>query len=789
MFQPKAVKVDKKFVPIAQPNFSKGYISTLSNSRMPIDGLAQMVNMTLEQDSVPRPRPPFIPYGSDFDGVCIGIGTFNKIVDGAPEYWEISMQNVPYNTEQTVATTGSPTGGYFTLTYSGQTTGHIPYNASAAQVVTALAALSNIGIGNVSATGGALPTAISVQFIGTLANTDVATMTTTYTGLSGGTTPTSTVTLTQTGGPIATVYIRKDGETWTAVTSGAPTYATTDWVTFTQGAAVDSSGDRDDRVYISDGVTNMSYYDLEADAIVQYTGLSAPSTPTVVANGSLGGSNYTQYYRITANNEGGESAASASGNVGITTARDFWTSGGTITVSWTSVSGAVSYSVYTADQSGAEAYLATVSGVTFTDDGSLQINTNKLAPNNDSSSGPILKTMINANNQLFGCGDPDNPSYLWYSGQGQHFGDFGFNPLGGGYVGIDYGGDTIPTVPFSFEDGKGNPVLSILTHGPAGRGKLIHLTFTTTTVGTQSITQPSVYEASSKDGTPAPRGVSIYNNNAYYCTGTAFKTTGIKPNVINILSTDTISNQLLPDLQNLSLGGIAGAVAQEYLGKIYFAVPVAGSATNNEIWILDLTRGGLWILRWPVNVDHIWLYEDNSGNAHLLTLQGNIVLELDLNRTSTPTQDNGLAFSTSLGSGAMVFDKGGVAMFSSYFTYFKFLSPIGTINISVYGITEDNPTDSDLVGSSIVNANTAPFGDGYGTMMYSNPKARFPTTYSGDIGIVTQLIQSIITEDVEIDEIVNQQSWLITTTQENCDYLLSSVTTTGFTIPRLYSGQ
>ncbi len=390
-------------------------------------------------------------------------------------------------------------------------------------------------------------------------------------------------------------------------------------------------------------------------------------------------------------------------------------------------------------------------------------------------------------NQLYGCGDVTHPSYLWYSGQGQHFGDWSFNPQGGGYVAIDYGGDTIPTVPFSFQDGKGNPVLSVLTYGQAGRGKLFHMTLTTTTVGSTPITYPNVYEASSKDGTPAQRGVALYNNAAYYCTGLTFKTTGIKPNVINILSTQTISDQLYPDLQDISLGALTGAVAQEYLGKIYFAMPVGGSTTNNKMWILDMTRNGLWILDWPVNVQHMWLYEDNFGNSHLVTLQNNIALELDLNRTSTPTQDNGVVFSTDLASGAMTFDKGGVAMFSSYYTYFKFLYPQGTLNIGVYGNTESNNT-SQLLANDTINYQAIVSRVGYGQMTWSNPAALLPTTYSGKVGPVTVTTVNMDVQPLEIDEIVNQQSWEITTNTVGCDYLLSSVTTTGYTIPKLYAG-
>lgn len=48
---------------------------------------------------------------------------------------------------QTVTISGGPTGGTFTLTFNGQTTAAIPYNATALQVQAALQALSNVGTG------------------------------------------------------------------------------------------------------------------------------------------------------------------------------------------------------------------------------------------------------------------------------------------------------------------------------------------------------------------------------------------------------------------------------------------------------------------------------------------------------------------------------------------------------------------------------------------------------------------------------------------------------------------
>jgi hypothetical protein len=104
------------------------------------------------------------------------------------------------NEVQTVTITGTPTGGTFTLTFAGQTTAAIAYNAAASAVVSALEALSNIDTGEVTATGGALPgTAVLVTFVGQYAGVNVAQMTATG-SFTGGTTPAVAVTTSTPGG-------------------------------------------------------------------------------------------------------------------------------------------------------------------------------------------------------------------------------------------------------------------------------------------------------------------------------------------------------------------------------------------------------------------------------------------------------------------------------------------------------------------------------------------------------------------------------------------------------------
>jgi hypothetical protein len=102
---------------------------------------------------------------------------------------------------QTVTVTGSPTGGTYTLTFSGQTTSAIAFDATASAVQSALEALSNIDSGDVVCAGGPHPgTPITVTFGGQYDGEDVPQMTASGAGLTGGTTPTVTVTTTTPGG-------------------------------------------------------------------------------------------------------------------------------------------------------------------------------------------------------------------------------------------------------------------------------------------------------------------------------------------------------------------------------------------------------------------------------------------------------------------------------------------------------------------------------------------------------------------------------------------------------------
>jgi hypothetical protein len=122
---------------------------------------------------------------------------------------------------------GYPTGGTFTLTFGGDETTALAYNASPAAVQTALQALASIGSGNVAVSGVAGKYYL-VEFTGSLADTDVAEITSDFDGLL----PASTI-------DVTTLVVGGGGnnEQQLLVLAVAPVTFADDWAPITNGWA------------------------------------------------------------------------------------------------------------------------------------------------------------------------------------------------------------------------------------------------------------------------------------------------------------------------------------------------------------------------------------------------------------------------------------------------------------------------------------------------------------------------------------------------------------------------
>lgn len=155
---------------------------------------------------------------------------------------------------QTVTIANSPTGGTFTLSFAGQTTSAIAYNATAGTVQTAFQALSTVGSGNATVTGGPGPNSSwTITFGGTLAAAAQAAITATG-SLTGNASPTILVAIEQLGTPAINRTLAQRGILTNTIvvvnpTSGYTYTLGTDYTVFRITAGEDAVANTRDDLY------------------------------------------------------------------------------------------------------------------------------------------------------------------------------------------------------------------------------------------------------------------------------------------------------------------------------------------------------------------------------------------------------------------------------------------------------------------------------------------------------------------------------------------------------------
>lgn len=568
---------------------------------------------------------------------------------------------------------------------------------------------------------------------------------------------------------VGKVMYNIDGYDWISI---GGSYDATRLATFTQ---------LNNRVYISNGKDVMSYVYLKTMAIVTYTAVPTPAKPTVTPTG-LNSTNAVVTYRIrvSANNSAGETAASLAALVTVNEYRDSWDpSTQYITITTPQVTGAESYNFYMGTVAGEEQYLGNITKpsvatdpVKFVDNNRAAINSFKKAPEGNSTSGPIVNYLSVSDGRLYGTQDPENHWRLWYSGTGDHAGDFSpFND--GGWVDVDYGSDAIPVAAVAFREGQGKSATTILTRGIASSGGLFHKTDETQTIGDYSITYPSIVQANGQSGTYSPMAVVEANNSLYYPSGNVFKTTGSKPSLVNILVTGNISDTIGKDCLLLNLSAMDRAVGIEFDGDIYFCLPV-GADHNTEIWKYSIKHDGAWVLRWTIPCDYIWKYEDSSGKVHLCILTNNKILEF----SDSALDDDGAPIKTRLAFPTVTFDDSAMQMASIETVRSLLIQPQGKINVSVYGLGEDNEALSLFSSEETIQSQT-PIG--WDTVQADMYEWDFPITGAQEVAVTQQTVTT------EVGETVSQLDIDITT-DGNAKYLYNSTLINGRKIPGLYQG-
>lgn len=486
-------------------------------------------------------------------------------------------------------------------------------------------------------------------------------------------------------------YIAK-GESTTWTLCSGKTYSTSARAHFQQVANGTTQV-----VLIMTPTDNLSYLNITTSTVVPFTALTTPTAPTAVNNGTTslttGTTNFNMYYSITWNSSVGQTDGSAITTIAVNKDRDFWdpTVNSLKVTRGTAPTGAVSWNVYAGQASttsGTPQMYLIASGLDITtadyvDNGSSPLQLTELLPTYNSTPGPKVSRGSVINGRPWLVGDADNPYAVWRGGDPGFELDFSASN-GGGRTPISSGTENIPVKVISYRDGKGTAGVTVLTQGLSGSGKRFIIAPQSITYGDQTFVVWAASEDNGQSGTDAPDTVLQYNDSLWYLSRDGFKTTGTKPQLQNILSTDNVDQTIRTDIKGLNIAAMKYAVGLANEGRLYFALP-NGSSTNNEIWVLDLDRSGAWMKPWSISADWMLLYTDNSGSTHHLVLSGNSLFELSY---VSLTADNGTAFPTSFNSGQIKFSDDGMMWGKLVMVIFTIYRPQGAINFTISGNTK-----------------------------------------------------------------------------------------------------
>jgi hypothetical protein len=302
-------------------------------------------------------------------------------------------------------------------------------------------------------------------------------------------------------------------------------------------------------------------------------------------------------------------------------------------------------------------------------------------------------------------GDKNNPYYLWHGGDPGH--ELDFTPaFGGGFTKIGDGTGELPVRVWNFRSGTGTPEIKCLTRGLNGMGKRYTISSSTLSYAGQSFTVWTPDEDYGFSGTDSPDGLIVYNNNTYYPSRDGFRTIGTKPQLQNLLSNDEVDLTIKTDLALINYGAMENCVGVGWQGRLYWALPV-GQSYNNEIWVLDLDRGGAWMKPWSVNCDWMLIVADNDGYSHHVVLSNNTLYEFSY---TTKTSDDGVAFPTSGQTGFNLFSKDGRSWGRLIRVVVEVLRPQGVIHFKVDGYTSEKKLVPLGTGTIDATVNTSGYG-------------------------------------------------------------------------------
>lgn len=518
-------------------------------------------------------------------------------------------------------------------------------------------------------------------------------------------------------------------------------------------------------LYITNGVNNIVRYD-GTTTLQTYTTLPTPVASSAAKTG-LAATTYTYYYKVSAVNQVGFTAASPMDDIAVSLTRDGWdATTNFVTVTGTVDAASTRVDIYISDDNLDYFYLGSaipVAGAyTFKDDGSAVVIPSTEAPTDNTTGGPKVSELTNVGSRMYGVRDPDNRYRIWFTGTGTYSGAFS-SAYDGGYLDWQPGGKFIPTQVVDYRDGKGTPYATIWCESADGQGCVLQMSLDVLTIGDISITVPSAYRLPGSRGTPAPGSVVNVLNDYMFYNSQAFYNLGSRAQYLNLLSTDESSANIRPTVKQISTTAESKIASAYFDARVYFSVGY-GADDNNATIIYDTERKAWLPSAFTLGFKRFLRYTDTGGTQRLLCLKpgDNTLSEI----SSAIPGDYGEAFATSLVTGLYPtiprnrfefqwVEEGEVEL----------SNPQGTINVELIGIERTQgfrATNSETITTTLTNTGHSTF---YHSTMFHSDTSDVPDTFS----------ESSVKRYFNVQKELNAVQWRITTNTLDAKYVLRTL--------------
>lgn len=474
-----------------------------------------------------------------------------------------------------------------------------------------------------------------------------------------------------------------------------------------------------DVVVIGNGNETLTYYNIGDDELEQLEEVDDPvGTPGATKVGFSGTDALDYYYKIALGGIGGSTKMSTAVKVTSSTIRETWSDTKHVVISTSGMtldSIAKNWAVFVASvPTGAGAptdgeYFKIaeklpMSQITFTDTGAQTLL--QSAPVENTTKGVENAVYFkNISGRLWAI---DTDGIIHWGGDVGNELYFG-SANGSDSYQINNGSNEKPMAITLGRDNAGTTCINLLTKTQAGQGAIWDVYATTNTITANGQTfSTGTYQFKKRegdDGTDAPFSVIRANNNAYYLSMDGFKSTGVKPNVAGIQSTDIISSAIRDRVGNLSQSNLTNVYAAYYDEALYWTIAY-GSQKNNEIWMYDILHGGIWSI-WRIEADCIFRWASPRNQIPSLYIrQGNKLLRYFKNSHTHADADT--VFEAYIESGLIPFKKNKLEWVHILKHIWQFDQAIGKVDL-VVNIHDKN---GGIIKSSVAQFNESSLTNG-----------------------------------------------------------------------------